>query len=141
MTASEPELVVSLPIDDRRRSAVFYREFLGAEPEGPLADDGLPEPLQFRLDTHTTLMLIPRGGFDWVLGDREAAPPGTSECLLSRSVADERLVDVAMEHVRHGGGDVVTEPAHQSWGYTATCADPDGHLWQVLGVPPRGSTG
>jgi uncharacterized protein len=42
-------VVVTLPTADRRRSFDFYRHGLGFEPVGDLADDGVPEPLQFIL--------------------------------------------------------------------------------------------
>jgi catechol 2,3-dioxygenase-like lactoylglutathione lyase family enzyme len=40
---------ISLATADRSRSLAFYRDGLGLEAFGPLADDGVPEPLQFRL--------------------------------------------------------------------------------------------
>ena len=43
---------ISLATADRRRSLAFYRDGLGLEAFGPLADDGVPEPLQLRLDRH-----------------------------------------------------------------------------------------
>ena len=39
----------------------------------------MPEPLQFALGDGVNLMLIPAGGFDWITGDQEVAPHGTSE--------------------------------------------------------------
>src|SRR4029453_14663274 len=53
---------ISLATADRRRSLVFYRDGLGLEAFGPLADDGVPEPLQLRLASSVSLMLIPPGG-------------------------------------------------------------------------------
>lgn len=67
---------VSLPIADRQRSYAFYQETLSLKPFGEPAEDGVPEPLQFRLDERTSLMLVPTGGFGWVLGSRDVAPPG-----------------------------------------------------------------
>ena len=75
---------ISLATADRRRSLVFYRDGLGLEPFGPLADDGVPEPLQLRLASSVSLMLIPTGGFGWVAGKdpwRHQAP--TSACWPS----------------------------------------------------------
>ena len=39
---------ISIATSDRRRSHTFYRDGLGLEAFGPLADDGIPEPLQLR---------------------------------------------------------------------------------------------
>jgi hypothetical protein len=72
---------ISLATADRSRSLGFYVDGLGLEAFGPLADDGVPEPLQFRLASNVTLMLIPTGGFGWVAGeDRVARQAPTSLC-------------------------------------------------------------
>ena len=60
--AFAPRVVVSLPIEDRPRSLRFYAEGLGLEALGPIADDGVPEPLQFALSDDVGLMLVPTGG-------------------------------------------------------------------------------
>ncbi|RKQ90975.1 hypothetical protein C8N24_0791 [Solirubrobacter pauli] len=120
-------VVVSLPIADRRASHAFYAEVLQLQAFGAPADDGVPEPLQFALNDGVHLMLIPRGGFGWVIGDRDAAARGQVETVLSLT-GD---VDAVIERARRAGGEIVTEPARQPWGYTGTFADRDGHLWMV----------
>jgi hypothetical protein len=86
-------LVVSLPIADRRSSCAFYQDVLGLPPTGAPADDGVPEPLQFVLHDGARLMLVPRGGFGWVIGDHRVAPPGNSECVLSLSAGTQAGVN------------------------------------------------
>lgn len=120
-------VVVSLPIADRRASHAFYAEVLQLEAFGAPADDGVPEPLQFALNDGLHLMLVPRGGFGWVIGSRSVAEPGQCECVLSLT-GD---VDALIARARAAGAEVVAEPAQQPWGYTGTFADPDGHLWMV----------
>jgi hypothetical protein len=39
------DYTISLATADRRRALAFYRDGLGLEAFGPLADDGVPEPL------------------------------------------------------------------------------------------------
>ncbi|MFC3960431.1 VOC family protein [Nocardia jiangsuensis] len=126
-----PPVVIALPTEDRRRAVAFHRAALGLEPFGELADDGVPEPLQYRLDARTTLVLVPTGGFGWVLGDRAVAAPGTSECLLGLALPGEAEVVAAVDRARAAGATVITEPATQPWGFSATFADPDGHVWQL----------
>ncbi len=121
------KLSISLPIADRRTSHDFYAA-LGFEAFGELASDGLPEPLQFALGDGASLMLIPRGGFGWVIGDNAVAEPGTSECILSV----DGDVDAFVARARAAGATVVAEPEQKPWGYTGTFADPDGHLWMVV---------
>jgi uncharacterized protein len=124
-------IVVSLPVADRPRSSVFYRAFLDQEPAGEPMEDGEPEPLQFIVNDGLTLMLIPRGGFGWVVGDAEVASAGTVEVLLSREATDEAAVRRLAETAVVAGGTLLTAPGHQPWGYVAMVGDPDGHLWQV----------
>jgi uncharacterized protein len=126
-------IIVSLPIANRPISSAFYRTFLGQDPAGEPQDDGEPEPLQFVLNDRTRLMLIPTGGFGWVVGDdQQVAEPGRVEVLLSRAAADEKEVRTWSRVAASGGGRIVVEPDHQAWGYTAVVADPDGHLWQLV---------
>ena len=131
-------VVISLPIADRRTSFAFYRDGLGLEPFGEPADDGVPEPLQFDLDERLRIMLIPTGGFGWVVGEHQVAPKGTSECIVGITAESDAEVDALIERVRAAGAVVVTEPEQQPWGYTGTFADPDGHLWMVTAAAAPG---
>jgi len=128
-------VVVSLPIADRRTSFAFYREGLGLDAVGELADDGVPEPLQFALNDGVHLMLIPTGGFGWVIGDREVAARGHSECMLVLHAESQAAVEEMVKRAHHAGAEIVTQPGQQPWGYAGTIADPDGHLWMVTSEP------
>ena len=128
-------LLISLPIADRPRAHRFYQDALGLEPVGEPAADGVPEPLVFALNSHTSLMLVPSGGFGWVIGDRAVAPGGTSECVLGLPAATDADVDAIIDRARAAGAAVTTEPGPQPWGYAATFTDPDGHLWMVTSAP------
>ncbi|GIJ23453.1 VOC family protein [Micromonospora lutea] len=124
-------VVVSLPIADRQVSHDFYRAALGLATVGEPAEDGLPEPLQFEVNAGLRLMLVPTGGFGWVLGGREVADSRHSECVLGLTVTGPDEVDALVERARAAGAEVVTESGQQPWGYAGTFADPDGHLWMV----------
>lgn len=124
-------MIISLPIEDRPRSHAFYQEAFGFEPTGELAEDGIPEPLQFVLADGVNLMLIPTEGFGWVLGDQPAATGGTSECILSVHADSEAAVDAQVARAVAAGATLVTAPARKPWAYFATFTDPDGHLWMV----------
>ena len=129
-------IMISLPVADRPTASAFYREFLGEAPPGEPQDDGEPEPLVFPLNDGVSLMLVPSGGFGWVLGDdHQVAGHGHVEVLLSTSVSSEHAIADAVAAAERGGGSVVTAPAQQPWGYVALVADPDGHLWQVITDP------
>jgi predicted lactoylglutathione lyase len=128
-------VIVSLPTADRRTSFAFYGEGLGFDAIGEVADDGVPEPLQFALNDGVRLMLIPTRGFGWVIGDREVAPRGQSECLFNLHAETEAGVDELVERAHEAGGEVVTQPGQQPWGYAGAFADPDGHVWMVTSDP------
>lgn len=93
-------MTVSLPIADRATSYHFYRDGLGLDAVGELADDGLPEPLQFVVNDGLRLMLVPTGGFGWVIGRHEVAARGQSECVLSLGVASSSEADAIVERAR-----------------------------------------
>ncbi len=128
---SEKPLIVSLPIADRRDSFAFYRDGLGFEAVGAPADDGVPEPLQFVLNDGVRLMLVPRGGFDWVTGDHAVASAGTSECVLVLRRESQAEVQRTIEEAVSAGATEVTPPGQQPWGYAGAFADLDGHIWMV----------
>ena len=82
---------VALPIADRQVSYRFYRDGLGWKADGEPAEDGVPEPLRFFLNEGMGIMLVPTGGFGWVIGGREVASRGHSECVLNLDAgSDER---------------------------------------------------
>jgi predicted lactoylglutathione lyase len=125
-------VVVGLPVEDRPTASAFYREFLGQVPPGEPQDDGEPEPLQFDVNEGLRLMLVPRGGFGWVIGDdHQVAERGTVEVVLTREVDSESRVDDLAEVAVTAGGAVVVAPGRKPWGHVAV-ADPDGHLWQII---------
>ena len=96
---------------------------------GPVAADGLPGPAVFVRGA--AVVLVPRDGFGFVTAGHEVVGPGRSECILGVSVATPAEVDASAERAWAAGGTVAVEPGDPGWGYQATVADPDGHLWLV----------
>ena len=126
------EITIALPTEDRVRAYEFYRTALILPSVGEPAEDGVPEPLQFRLDTGTTLMFVPTGGFGWVLGGRDSAPAGSHEVLLSLTLDSAEEVRATTERMLEAGAEIVLEPTEQPWGFSAVVTDPDGHAWQLI---------
>jgi len=124
------QATVCLPVADRAVSHAFYTA-LGFATVGELGDDGMPEPLRFEISNGLRLMLIPTGGFGWVIGDRERASKGTHECLIAIGLATAAEVDDLMRRAQEAGAELVFEAGDQMWGYAGAFADPDGHIWQV----------
>jgi len=124
-------VVIGLRITDRRTSYDFYRQALALEAIGEPAEDGIPEPLQFAVNTAARVMLIPRGGFELAVGDRPAAPPGYHECFLVISTATPADTDALIQRAVTAGAGRAIPPGHQPWGYVGAITDPDGHLWMI----------
>lgn len=129
-------IIISFPIADRRTSFDFYTTGLGLSPLGEVADDGIPEPLQFQINDGVQLMLIPSGGFGWVVGNREVASSSQSETFISITADGESGVDDLVKKAQDAGATLVTAPAQQPWGYVGAFTDPDGHVWQVTAAAP-----
>lgn len=128
-----PPIIVSLPISDRRSSHDFYCAFLALEAFGETAEDGIPEPLQFALRDGVSLMLVPRGGFGWVVeAAAEVAGPGQISALLSLEAATAADVDEFTGRAPAAGGTVLRAARREEWGYGSLVADPDGHVWQMV---------
>jgi uncharacterized protein len=128
---NEQPLTLALPTEDRKTAYDFYAA-LGFQAEGEVADDGVPEPLQFQVNSGQRIMFIPTGGFGWVTNNRPTASGEQTECLLSLPVASAGEVEALVEKACSAGGQVIMEPQQQPWGFTAVFADPDNHLWQVV---------
>jgi hypothetical protein len=62
-------------------------------PSATLRMTEYPNRCNSPLDEGVHLMLIPTGGFSWVIGDREVAGRGQSECIFSVHVGTEGGVD------------------------------------------------
>jgi hypothetical protein len=121
---------VCLPTKNRRAAHGFYAA-LGFVAVGELGDDGLPEPLQFQLNTGLRVMLIPSVGFGWVIGGRKRAPRGTHECQILVALTRDTEVDELMRRAKDAGAKIVFAAGSQNWGYAGAFADLDGHMWQV----------
>jgi predicted lactoylglutathione lyase len=131
MNYEQTAVTIALPIADRQRSYEFYGAGLGFETPGELWKDGVPEPLRITLGDGIRLMLIPTGGFGWVLGGRKKASRGHSECIVSFNVPTNADVDDLLARAAEAGAEVIRQPSEQEWGYDAAFADPDGHVWQL----------
>ncbi len=128
------ELVtLALPTADRQRAYAFYgADGLGLDTPGELADDGVPEPLRVVVNAGLHLMLVPTGGFGWIIADRPVAEGDTTECQVVVEVDSPADVRAFAERWTAAGGTAVAGPEDRDWAYTVNLADPDGHLWMVM---------
>ncbi len=55
---------------------------------------------------------------------------------LAQNLPSEKDVDDTFAVIRHGGGNILKEPARTSWGgYSGYFTDPEDHLWEVAYNP------
>ena len=128
---TDRDLVICLPIQDRRRAYEFFTEGMGFLAVGPIAEDGLPEPLQLHVSANVRIMLVPTGGFEAITGGRAIAGAEASECVLTLPVPDHASVSRLLESAVAAGAAPVMPASQQPWGFVASFADPDGHLWML----------
>lgn len=137
-TPARTQLV--LPTRDRRAAYEFLRRGLGLDTPGPLADDGVPEPLEATLSQTCSVMMVPTGGFKMVTAQLGEEPIGAAtlpppedlkQCLISLECGSAEELETRFS-AAEAFGRVVAEPALMPWGIRrALVADPDGHLWQL----------
>ena len=124
-------MIISLPIEDRPRSYAFYRDAFGFSPIGEPDEDGVPEPLQFALTEDVRLMLIPTGGFGWVLGDHPRHPAAPANASSPSRWNPKPPSTPSSPEPRPPGPLTVGKPTRRPWAYVGTLTDPDGHVWML----------
>jgi uncharacterized protein len=142
----EPRLdVITLAVGDLGSALVFYRDGLGLHTEGVVATDLVDEEtgatgaiVIFKLESGLVLSLYPRSELakDAAV---PAGPPRSGEFSLGQLVGSRADVDRILEQAAAAGA-VVTPPHDRPWGiYSGYFRDPDGHLWEIIWNPGRGS--
>ncbi|MCC5969114.1 MAG: hypothetical protein JJU15_04140 [Pararhodobacter sp.] len=124
-------ITISLPVADRRRAHDFYRNVLDLQTIGALQADGMPEPLQFLINSGVRLMLVPDDGFGFVVAPRVPELGDQAETLLCIDQPTSADVLALREKWIAADGQIVSEPAQKAWGFTGIFGDPDGHLWMI----------
>jgi catechol 2,3-dioxygenase-like lactoylglutathione lyase family enzyme len=124
--------IIALPTQNLRRAFEFYRDGLGLELANPRPDGGMPEPVEFRLNAGSHLMLVPSDGFAFVLGGHAALDASAArlhECVIGIPCATQSELERVFAAATQGGATPVEAPAQQPWGYSATFRDFDGHTF------------
>lgn len=125
--------IISIGVADIARSIAFYRDGLGF----PLSDedDTSNDIAFFDLEDGTRLVVWT---FDFMAADTAETVGGAPSITLGQVVSSRDEVDAAMDLARRAGARIVRDPVTLAWGgYSGYFADPDGHLWEVVWIPPR----
>jgi hypothetical protein len=122
--------MITLGVEDLKRSLAFYRDGLGF----PLRSDPDDGCLMFRLDG-TWLALYPRAS---LAEDARVAPDGSGfpRFTLAHNEKSKSQVDAVFAAAVAAGARAVKSPQDVFWGgYSGYFADPDGFLWEVAFNP------
>jgi uncharacterized glyoxalase superfamily protein PhnB len=124
---------ISIPTRDLKRAFEFYRKGFGLALATDVPEGEMPEPVEFRLDAQTHLMIVPTGGFRMVLGPKQpVAVEGASEVVIGLSVEKNADLDAVVARATAAGATINVPPSQTPWGYSVSLRDPDGHIWMVV---------
>jgi len=127
--------VITLGVDDLKRSLVFYRDGLGWETDGIIGEESEHGAVVFfKLPSGLRLALWPRKSIASELG--VDVTPAANEVLLSHNVSSRSEVNDVMTEAERAGADIIKPAKHLFWGgYGGFFKDLDGHIWEVTWNP------
>ncbi|OMF56981.1 glyoxalase [Paenibacillus sp. FSL R5-0490] len=128
--------VITLGVDDLKRSLKFYQDGLGLSTEGIVGQEFEHGAVAF-FDLQYGVKLAIWNRKD-IAHDTNLnqTPKSPTEFTLGHNVGSKEEVDKIMEQADKAGA-VITVPAHDTFwgGYSGNFQDPDGHLWEVVWNP------
>ncbi len=128
--------VITLGVDDLKRSLAFYRDGMGLPTEGVIGtefEDGAV--VFFNLNDDLILALYPRAA---LAKDAKVplTPASPSEFSLGHNVNSKKDVDAVMRQAKDAGATISDPARDRFWGgYSGYFKDPDGHLWEIAWNP------
>ena len=128
--------VLTLGVDDLKRSLAFYRDGLGLPTKGIVGTEFEHGAVAFfELQGGLVLAIWPRGSLSRDSG-LPLGPRSSTELSLGHNVRSREEVDDVMAQAAAAGATLVKEAAPTFWGgYGGYFTDPDGHLWEVVWNP------
>lgn len=133
----EPRItVLTLGVDDLKRSLAFYRDGLGLPTEGIIGTEFEGgDVVFFNMNPQLILALYPRKSIarDTTL---PVTPPSPTDFTVGHNVTSVEEVDRLIEQARKAGATIPDPPQDRAWGgYSGHFQDPDGHLWEIVWNP------
>ncbi len=144
----EPRIhVFTLAVSDLERALAFYRDGLGLSSPGVVGaefEGGDEAPAgavaMFQLDGGLILALYPRSDLAKDANIAVGAPK-TGEFSIGQIVESRTDVDRVLAAAEAAGATITDEPHDRAWGiYSGYFRDPDGHLWEIIWNPRRGTS-
>lgn len=128
--------VITIGVDDLKRSLCFYRDGLGLKTEGIFGTEFEYGAVAFfDLQAGLKLAIWPRKSISLDTG-LPIASPSSTELTLGHNASSKTEVDAVMEQAKSAGA-VIVRPAQDTFwgGYAGYFQDPDQHLWEVVWNP------
>ena len=128
--------VLTLGVEDLKRSVVFYRDGLGFRTDGIAGQEFEHGAVAFfELEGGLRLALWPRQSVAHDTGI-PCGEPSPTDFTLGHNVGSREEVDAVMAQAREAGANIVKSAQDTFWGgYGGYFQDPDGHLWEVVWNP------
>ncbi len=130
--------LITLAVDDLKRSLAFYRDGLGLATPGIIGEEIEYGAVVFiELQAGLKLALWPRASLAHDTGLAESPRGGSAaDFSLAHNVNSRQEVDEVMAQAARAGATLV-KPGHETaWGgYIGYFQDPDAHLWEVAWNP------
>ena len=128
--------VITLGVDDLKKSLKFYRDGLGFATQGIIGEEYEYGAVVFiELQAGLKLALWPRKSVAHDSGV-PVQPPSATETTIGHNVNSKKEVDRVMDHAKKAGAKIVKPAVDTFWGgYAGYFQDPDGHLWEVVWNP------
>jgi hypothetical protein len=128
--------ILTIGVDDLKRSLRFYRDGLGLPTEG-IVGKGFEHGAVAFFDLQGGLKLAA-----WARDDLShdsglpKSPRSPTEFSIGHLVASEEEVNAVMAEAAKAGANIVKTAQKTFWGgYAGYLQDPDGHLWEIAFNP------
>lgn len=127
--------MITLGVDDLKRSLMFYQDGLGWETDGIIGEEfEYGAVVFFKLPSGLRLALWPRRSIAAEIGVEVAT--AANEVLLSHNVSSREEVDEVMAEAEKAGAAIMKPAKDLFWGgYGGFFKDPDGHIWEITWNP------
>jgi len=128
--------VLTIGVDDLKKSLKFYRDGLGLKTDGIVGEEFDYGAVVFiDLEGGSKLALWPRKSLARDTGMKET-PASATELSIGHIVKSKKEVDVVMAQAKKAGARIIKTAGKTFWGgYAGYFQDPDGHLWEIAWNP------
>ena len=128
--------ILTLGVDNLKRSLKFYRNGLGLKTKGIVGQEfEYGAVVFFDLRDDFKLALYPRKSLAKDAGIPRT-PPSPTELSIGHNVNSRKEVDKVMAQARKAGAKIIKPAQKTFWGgYAGYFQDPDKHLWEIAWAP------